>query len=234
MMYLAKRLGFVALLAIAVAAIGAATPSRAQETAATYRLLLPLVRSAVNAQLANGNFEAGRTDWAELGSYSAIIRTSFPGSVRPHGGSRAVWLGGIDSSTTAIQQQVTVGEATPTLSYWRWIASAELFCGFDRARVLVNGAPVESFNLCDPNDTRGWVKRTVNLGAYAGKSVLLRFEVSNSASLNSNLFIDDVAFQSGPALAAAEDPGIVAERDTAAEPSAPADPDAETALFDGE
>jgi hypothetical protein len=223
----ANRLAFVALLAaVAATALVAAAPSRAQETAATYRLLLPLVRNAAPSQLANGDFEAGRTSWAESGSYSSIIRTTFPGSVRPRSGGRAVWLGGIDSSTTAIQQQVTVGETSPTLSYWRWIASAELFCGFDRARVLVDGAPVESFNLCDPNDTRGWVKRTVNLGAYAGKSVLLRFEVSNSASLNSNLFIDDVVFQAGPALAAAEPDALAADGS--------ADPDAELPLFEGE
>lgn len=83
------------------------------------------------------------------------------------------------------------------LSYWHWIASVD-FCGYDFGKVLINGSVVESYDLCDANNTSGWVQRVVNLSAYSGQSVALQIRAECDFSYNSNLFIDQVAFQSTP------------------------------------
>jgi hypothetical protein len=126
-----------------------------------------------------------------------VIRTTFVGSVVPHSGTYAAWLGGRYNETTAIQQQVTITGGAPYLAYWHWIASIDV-CNHDRGSVRVNGAIVQSYDLCWSTSTHGWVKHVVNLSAYAGQSVTLRIQASADATLNSNLFIDDVGFQSTP------------------------------------
>lgn len=153
-----------------------------------------------SSTLVNGNFESGPTGWTEYSDHGwDLIVTSFPGTITPHGGSWAVWLGGEYDDVSYIQQQVTVPPATPYLGYWHWIASADV-CGFDFASVRINGGAVSTYDLCSSVNTGGWVKRVINLGAYAGQSVTLQFRVSTDSSDNSNLFIDDVAFQATAAL----------------------------------
>jgi len=117
--------------------------------------------------------------------------------VPPHDGSWAAWLGGYPNETAYIQQAVTVPANQHYLSYWLWIASEDV-CGYDSGGVFVNGATVESYWLCDASDTNGWVKHVVNLTAYAGQTVTIQFKAMLDDSLNSNLFIDSVAFQANP------------------------------------
>jgi serine protease len=146
--------------------------------------------------IVNPGFESGPTGWTEFSShgYDLILNSGFPGSVTPHSGSWAVWLGGDDDEISYIQQQVTVPAGAPYLAYWHWIASADL-CGWDFGYVVVNGTAVDYYDLCEANNTNGWVLHTVNLAAYAGQSVSLQIRAETDSSLNSNLFVDDVSFQ---------------------------------------
>ncbi len=148
--------------------------------------------------LQNGDFESGRTVWTEFssGGFPLIINSGFPTGVAPHGGSWAAWLGGAPNETSYIQQSVTVPPGSSTLSYWHWAASAETECTFDFAFVRVNGSTVDTFGLCSSTNTGGWVKRTIDLAAYAGQTVQLQFRAETDFSVNSNWFIDDVAFGS--------------------------------------
>ena len=147
--------------------------------------------------LVNGDFEDGPTGWTE---YSAqgwdLIRTAFPGSVTAHSGSWAVWLGGDYGNPyiSFIQQQVTVPPSKPYLAYWHWIASEDL-CGWDFGGVIVDGMVVDQYDLCEFENTGGWVRHTVNLTAYAGQSISLQIRAETDESYNSNLFLDDVSFQ---------------------------------------
>jgi hypothetical protein len=122
--------------------------------------------------------------------------------VTPHTGSWAVWSGGDDNELSYIQQSVTVPAASPYLAYWHWIASAEVICGADIGMVQVNGTTVDQYNLCSSEDTFGWVLHVVNLGTYGGQTVQLRIGSATDGSLNSNLFVDDVAFQASPIASA--------------------------------
>jgi bacillolysin len=159
-------------------------------------VFLPLVSSNIPSPI-NGNFEAGSSGWTQYSTHGwTLIVTSFPGSVRPHSGNWAVWLGGDDNDISYVSQQVGVPPSRPFLAYWYWIASAD-FCGYDFGGVVINNSTVvDVYPLCSSNNTGGWVKRVVDLSAYAGQSVSMQIRAETDVSYNSNLFVDDVAFQS--------------------------------------
>jgi len=147
--------------------------------------------------VSNGGFESGQTVWTEYssGGWPLIMNSGFPGTVTPHSGSWAVWLGGASDETSYIQQQVTVSSGCPYLTFYHWIASADL-CGYDYGYTRINGTTVDTVNLCSSNDTVGWVQKSINLSAYAGQTVTLQIRAATDGSENSNWFIDDVSFQS--------------------------------------
>ena len=165
---------------------------------ANHWVYLPLVaRPCVVPSIPNGNFESGATAWSQYSTHGwpLIIKSGFPGSVRPHSGSWAVWLGGDYNDISYIQQSLAIPACAPYLSYYHWIASQDV-CGYDFGGVIINGTTVvDVYTLCTSTNTGGWVKHVVNLSAYAGQTVSLQIRAETDGSLNSNLFVDDVAFQ---------------------------------------
>ncbi|HNR14619.1 MAG TPA: hypothetical protein PKM59_15030 [Thermodesulfobacteriota bacterium] len=144
--------------------------------------------------ISNGDFESGKTVWTEFSSHgwALIVSTGFP-SVTPHSGPWAVWLGGDYSDTSYIEQEVTIPSSCPYLEFYHWIASQDT-CGYDYGYTSINGAIVDTVNLCTTSNTNGWVTRSVDLSAYAGQTITLRIQATTDASNNSNWFIDDVSF----------------------------------------
>lgn len=179
----------------------AAEPAEPAAVSEESKIYLPLVvKQQLPAAVQNANFENGRTGWVEFSNDGqAVIRTDQP--VAAHSGSWVAWLGGAKNNVSSITQQVTVPAATPYLAYYHYIASADL-CGYDKAVVFAGAAQVATYDLCTSNNTNGWVKRVVNLSAYAGQSIALQIRVTTDGSLNSSLFIDDVGFQTSAASAA--------------------------------
>ena len=154
--------------------------------------LTPTVSSS---PLVNGDFEQGSgVGWQESSALGLplIVNSSFPDTVTPHSGQWAVWLGGNANEVSTVRQSVTIQAAASLLSFWVWIASADN-CGFDFGGVRVNETTVDQFDLCADTSTGGWVRRTVDLGTYAGQSVMLHIRAETDDSINSNLFVDDVA-----------------------------------------
>jgi bacillopeptidase F (M6 metalloprotease family) len=143
----------------------------------------------------NGGFEDGSgVGWTEhsLLEYSIVLRdVDLPVGVAPHTGRWAAWLGGDDDELAYLQQQAPITAAAPTLSYHHWIDSEDS-CGFDFARVRVDGVEVDSYTLCIQAGTAGWVRRTVDLSAYVGQTVQLRLEAATDRSRPSSLYVDDV------------------------------------------
>lgn len=146
----------------------------------------------------NPGFESGPVAWTQFSSngYALIMNSALP--VTPHAGSWLAWLGGANSETSYVQQQITVPTSGTYLSYWHWIDSGDA-CGFDFAYVKANGTTVHTYDLCSSTDTGGWVQKTVNLASYSGQTVTVRVEVTTDSSLVSNLFVDDFSFQAAPA-----------------------------------
>ena len=83
------------------------------------------------------------------------------------------------------------------LEFYNWLGSQEPQCSFDTMRVELQVGPssdeIHFQELCDPLDTHSWQKVSIAINSYAGEDVTLRFIVETDGSLNSNVFIDDVA-----------------------------------------
>jgi hypothetical protein len=147
----------------------------------------------------NGDFENGSDgSWEEysLLGYNIILhRDNLP--VSPHSGDWAAWLGGQnhDDEVSYISQSVAIPLDASTLGYWHWIDSVET-CGFgyDFAWVRINDTDVTTIDLCELNNTGGWVHQTVDISAYAGTTVTLEFRVETDYSNPSNYFVDYVTF----------------------------------------
>src|SRR5687768_13321143 len=224
------------LIVLTVTILSAALSSRADEPApappvapiegqAITKVFLPFIIK-FSFSLLNGNFESGKTVWAVSSTHNlnVITQSYSPNSATPHGGGWGAWLGGGNNETTIIQQQVTIPANIPYLGYWHWIGSGDI-CGYDKAAILINNTVVHQYDLCSDQNTGGWRKKVVNLSAYGGQTVTLRFRVQNDSSLNSNLFLDDIAFQGGTTLTAGEivEP-ITLMDDGITEPLAPSAP----------
>lgn len=219
-----RRILLLTILALLVAA--GLSALREASAAGQYKLHLPMVVNIPPppSPLQNGNFEQGATGWT-AGSSNGwdVIVNDLPGSVTPRSGAWAAWLGGAKNETTTLGQQVTVPTGLPVLTYWHWIASADL-CGYDQAAVRINGLTVKSYALCGSSDTNGWQRVAINLASYAGQKVTLEFRVTTDDSLNSNLFLDDVTFDDAAALDPVKDvPALLPE--PGPKPDFPAEPD---------
>jgi hypothetical protein len=161
-------------------------------------------------QLINGGFESGPgVGWEEysLLGLPVVVDTKDlfdPGAdiqVTPRTGDWAAWLGGADSELSYIRQLVTVTAPASALGYWHWIQSTDT-CGFDVARILVDGAAVRTYSLCRNTNTGGWIRQTIDLSAYTGQTISLAFAVSTDASYVSSLYLDDIALEAaGPVTA---------------------------------
>lgn len=172
-------------------------------TPSVRRLYLPVI-SRAPLSLLNGNFEQGRTAWYEYSLHGwPLIVQKPPLPVSPHSGRRAVWLGGEYNDISFIRQQVTIPTGNYYLHYWHWIASEDV-CGYDFGGVIINSTVVDVYDLCTSRNTHGWVRHTVNLSRYAGQTVFLQIRAETDDSFNSNLFVDDVSFQSWGAANAEE------------------------------
>ena len=175
--------------------------SESGKQSASQALVLP-PRTTVGAtitNLPNGDFESGATVWSEasLNGWNLILQyTELPQGVLPHGGNWATWLGGDVDEISYIQQQVTVPVGSPVLKYWHWIDSED-DCGYDVAGVVINTSTVvQVYDLCWQVDTGGWVLHSVDMAAYAGETVNLQIRVETDDQLISNLYVDDVFFES--------------------------------------
>lgn len=153
----------------------------------------------------NPGFELGARYWTQYSwqGWDVIVHANdLP--IGPHAGSWAAWLGGADNEISYVEQRVTVPSGRPYLTYWHRIGSEDT-CGYDFGGVVVNHAQViDQYDLCAAQATGRWVRHSVNLSPYAGKTIYLQIRAETDGSKNSNLFVDDVSFQ---ATAAVEEDG---------------------------
>ena len=174
---------------------------------ADFAVYLPLVANPSPRGpnvVVNGDFEAGRTGWTEVEDsiwfdFPLIVhRNELPRgtTVTPYDGAWLAWLGGDSHLRAYIEQEITLPSASPELVYWHWIESIWA-CDAAYGGAYLDDTPVDQYGLCAAADTGGWAKRTVDLSAYAGQTVRLRF-LSQTAEDFSNLYIDAVSVHSAP------------------------------------
>ncbi|GAA2745931.1 protease pro-enzyme activation domain-containing protein [Kitasatospora cinereorecta] len=143
--------------------------------------------------LGNAGFETGSaTPWTTT---SGVVDNS--ASEAAHGGSWKAWLNGYGSAhTDSASQTVTIpAGCKATLSYWLHIDTAETSTttAYDKLTVTVNGTTVASYSNLNKNT--GYAQKTVDLSAYAGQSVTLKFNGVEDSSLQTSFVIDDTAIQ---------------------------------------
>lgn len=144
--------------------------------------------------LGNPGFESGATTWTGT---SGPITTNTGRPART--GSWKLWLGGNGSSSTeTINQTVTIpaSATAATLSYWiRTDTSESGSRAYDTMRVqVVDGSTattLRTFTNVGTNAT--YTQYSHNLTAYKGKSVTIRFTMTEDSSLQTSFVVDDTA-----------------------------------------
>ncbi|GAA2831802.1 M4 family metallopeptidase [Kitasatospora paracochleata] len=143
--------------------------------------------------LGNAGFETGTA--APWTTTSGVVDNS--ASEAAHGGSWKAWLNGYGSAhTDSASQTVTIpANCKATLSYWLHIDTAETTTttAYDKLTVTVNGTTVASYSNLNKNT--GYAQKTVDLSAYAGQTVTLKFNGVEDSSLQTSFVIDDTAIQ---------------------------------------
>lgn len=142
--------------------------------------------------IVNGNFESGRNvGWSESSSHGwAIV-----GTYSPYQGSYAAWLGGGNSETSTLSQNIGVPSGGATL-YYRYKISSSDWCGYDYGYVKLNGSTAQTYSLCSSNNTSGYALGSVSLSGYAGQTVTLEFRATTDSSYSSSFYIDNVGYSS--------------------------------------
>lgn len=177
------------------------------------RVFTPLVAlnmSTGTGAIANGDFEAGVVDWLASSAVNPddpliYEKSDLPTALIPHSGNWSVWMGGYSgyAESASLRQTVTVPASKPYLVYYQIIYGGETNCANDYVRVLVDNTEVPNsrVGVCNAKTIGDWSKRSLNLGAYAGKQITLifAFRADNSAHVpTSSVFIDDVSFSATP------------------------------------
>jgi hypothetical protein len=153
--------------------------------------------------IVNGDFESGRTGWTAYSS--AFFETIDP--YYAHSPANSAWLVAVNDELGWITQTLSLptGDRALKLSYW-WALFTEENPGaaFDSLRVQllrVDGTLLATLATYSNDSADAWVWNPVvlDLSAYAGQTVQLRFWARNDANNPSSFFIDDVGIESCPA-----------------------------------
>ncbi|WP_406065601.1 M28 family peptidase [Micromonospora sp. NBC_00860] len=143
--------------------------------------------------VANGGFESGSTPWT---ASSGVITNASGQPART--GSYKAWLNGYGSTRTeSLSQSVSLpaGCATYTLSFWLHIDTAETTSSTAYDRLTVQAGSTTLATYSNLNAATGYVQRTLNVAAFAGQAVTLRFTGTEDSSLQTTFVIDDVTLQ---------------------------------------
>ncbi len=144
-------------------------------------------------KLGNPGFESGATIWSAT---SGVIGQNASGGEPPRTGTWNAWLDGYGSThTDTLSQTVALpaGCASYSLAFYLHIDTSETTTGtaYDKLTVTVNGVTVASYS--NLNAATGYTVRTVNVAAYAGQSVTVKFTGVEDSSLQTSFVIDDTS-----------------------------------------
>ncbi len=149
--------------------------------------------------IVNGGFESGTTPWVISGQVSRST------GAYPHGGVAYMILGGVNSTTGTLYEQITVpAGSSPNLTFWLNITTGEAAGAsvFDRLFIEVRNTSgtllgtLATYSNQNSGTTGVYVQRgAFNLGAYAGQTVRIQFRTTQDSSLPTSFRLDDVSLQ---------------------------------------
>jgi Zn-dependent metalloprotease len=147
--------------------------------------------------LRNPGFESGDTLWAAT---PGVIGIWSPRQLA-RSGTRSAWLGGDGvAHHDSISQLLAIpATATTTLSYYAHIATAETAGSeaYDTMTVSAGSTVLQTLSNATAHPS-GYQLHTVNLSAYAGKTVSLSFSGSEDATLATSFVLDDLSLTAAP------------------------------------
>mgnify|MGYP002382153217 CR=1 FL=1 len=157
---------------------------------------------AAGTTLSNGNFESGTSGWSQssTGGYKLISNFS---QYAAYSGSQYAWLGGYNSGTDVLYQDVTV-PASGTgakLQFWYHITTNEtaVYSEWDKLSIELvspsSGAKLATLaSFSNLSKTSGWTQSPqYDLTAYRGQTVRLRFTATVDATDSSSFRFDDIS-----------------------------------------
>lgn len=148
--------------------------------------------------ITNGGFETGTTPWVISGQVTRSTGTF------PHGGVAYMILGGVNSTTGTLYQQVTIPSGGANLNFWLNVSTSEAVGDpvFDRLFVEVRNtagtllATLATFSNQDGGTSGVYVLRgAYNLSSFAGQTVRIQFRSTQDVSLPTSFRVDDVSVQ---------------------------------------
>ncbi|WP_253272520.1 immune inhibitor A domain-containing protein [Arsenicicoccus sp. oral taxon 190] len=118
--------------------------------------------------------------------------------VAPHSGSKQWWSGAADDLNVTLTRTVDLtGRSDATLSAW---VNYDTEADYDYlyAEVSADGGATWSQVGSYSGKSNGWVQKSFDLSAYAGKQVTFRFRYASDGGLHGlGAFIDDITVTSG-------------------------------------
>ncbi|HYQ33793.1 MAG TPA: M4 family peptidase, partial [Lapillicoccus sp.] len=145
--------------------------------------------------LQNPGFESGNVSWTTT---SGVITNS--ASATPRTGSWYGWLNGYGSASTDYAQQSVAIPSTATsatLSFYLKVSSAETTTtsAYDtlKAQVIDGSTTTTLATYSNLNKGSSYVLKSLNLSAYKGKTVTIKFLGTEDASLATSFFLDDTS-----------------------------------------
>jgi len=142
--------------------------------------------------LGNPGFETGTaTPWT---ASSGVIDNSTGEAA--HGGAWKAWLNGYGTThTDTLSQSVTIPAActTATFTFYLHIDTAETgtTTAYDKLTVTAGSTTLATYS--NLNAASGYAQKSLNLSAYKGQTVTLKFSGVEDASLQTSFVIDDTA-----------------------------------------
>ncbi|MDQ6929192.1 MAG: immune inhibitor A [Candidatus Eremiobacteraeota bacterium] len=143
--------------------------------------------SCAGQLLLNPGFESGTANWATT---SGVINTD---GVYAHTGAGYAWLNGYGTThTDTVSQSVAIkAGCRATMTYWLRIDTAETgTTAYDKLTLSINGIAKQSYSNVNAG---AYLQRTLDLSAYAGSTVAIKWTGTEDASLATSFFIDDTA-----------------------------------------
>src|SRR6476661_6819979 len=143
--------------------------------------------STPTERVVNGGFESGSSYWS-LGSGASVVTT------RAYAGTHSLLAGGTTSSTQSATQQVTIptGGSSQTLTFRTYVSTQESGSTvYDRLNVQANGTTLKT--LSNASTAGSWIATTLDLSAYAGQTITLKFQAVNDSTLPTSFYVDVVS-----------------------------------------
>jgi xanthomonalisin len=147
--------------------------------------------------ITNGGFESGASSWTA--SSGVICTNSTCSGETAHGGTGFAWLDGYGSThTDTVSQSVTIptGKTSASLTFYLHVDTAETSTSaVDKLTVSVTsgGTTTTVGTYSNLNASTGYTLQTLNLNAYVGKTVTIKFSGAENSSRATSFVLDDVA-----------------------------------------